>query len=71
MFLTPGRNFIVRFKVHGVGDFNVTVEAGPVWIVGEVGGVDGKVEQFQAFGELVGEFVGLIKLRFLSRCQQG
>lgn len=64
-------NFIVGFEVHGVSDFNMTAEAGPVWIIGEVGGVDDKVEQFQAFGELVGEFVGLIKLLFLSRCQQG
>ena len=69
--LDTGWNFIVGFEVHGVGNLNVTVEAGPVRIVGKVGGIDDKVEQFQAFGEFVGEFVSLIKLLFLSRRQQG
>jgi hypothetical protein len=69
--LDTGRNFIVGFEVHGVGDFNMTVEARPAWIVGKAGGIDDKVVQFQAFGELVGEFIGLIELLFLSRRQQG
>jgi hypothetical protein len=69
--LDTGRNFIVGFEVHGVGSFNITVEARPAWIVGKAGGIDDKVVQFQAFGELVGEFIGLIELLFLSRRQQG
>lgn len=65
--LDTGRNFIVGFEVHGISDFNMTVEARPAWIVGKAGRIDAKVEQFQAFGELVSEFIGLIELLFLSR----